>query len=131
MRSFRDGKTRSGRDHAAAVVTTWRRTRGEEGGEGERGKLRGADGKVMSLIGARCRLGNCVRASLCFSREKHGHLDGSARHGDTHQMERDNIYSIHGILMVEDGQFGNLELFRDRNCTELRLRRKITETSAQ
>jgi len=41
------------------------RRREIKGREKERGKLRGADGKVTSLIGARCRPGNCVRTSLC------------------------------------------------------------------
>lgn len=79
-----------GRNHAAAVVTTPRRARGGKG-NGERGKLRGADGKVTSLIGARCRLGNCVRASLCLSREKHG-LDGFAKQG-RHTSNGEGQYS--------------------------------------
>lgn len=96
VRSFRDGKTRSGE----ITRRRWSRHEAGRGGKedrGGRGKLRGADGKVTSLIGARCRPGNCVRASLCSRVRNTDILMALQGKRDTrHQKERDNIQDIGG-----------------------------------
>lgn len=103
---------------------------GDGGGErerrGEGDKLRGTDGKVTSLIGARCRPGNCVRASLCprvrntdilmALRTRGGSGGGGGEGTTTHRRKREQYSPGPDGDGGAGDQFENLEL-----CTRIKI----------